>query len=228
MTDPFEFSPIGHIESPFKQKFGTPRQPGLTPSARSTLRLDAWPGGTRGLEGFSHVWLIFVFHLHLGRGRATARPPRLGGEKRLGVFATRAPYRPNPIGLSVATLVKVEGDTLHLAGADLIDGTPILDLKPYVPYADALPNATSGWVTGDLPNLTVDFSDVAVRAIAMAPGSGELMALITETLRLDPRPAHLRGAPSTKHHKMRLGPVDVHWRVTVGGKVLVVDAHPLK
>lgn len=232
MSESFEFQSVGRLSSPFKQKFGTPRQPGLAPAAVSRLHLDpSWGAAADGLEAFSHVWLVFVFHLHLGRGGGTsARPPRLGGQKKMGVFATRAPYRPNPIGLSVARLLAVErtpeGVVLVLSGADLVDETPILDIKPYVPYADAVAEASSGWAGGALPSLEVGFTEAARADLAAQPDAQALESLIIQTLRLDPRPAHLRGGPSRKDHRMRLSAVDVQWRVTATGEVEVTRVWP--
>ena len=144
----FGVTPIGRLESCFSHRNGTPRQPGLAPSAVSKLRIN-WgtcPSHTLdGLSEFSHVWLIFLFDQNRGGlevVKAKVKPPRLGGAH-TGLFACRTPHRPNPIGLSLVTLERVEGDTLHLLGADLIDGTPILDVKPYIPYADS-PSAAPG------------------------------------------------------------------------------------
>lgn len=149
----FQFAPIGVIRSCFRQKFGIPRQPRLVPAARATLELlpsYAQPEAVRGLEGFSHLWLLFVFHgIPAGHWQPTVRPPRLGGNQRMGVFATRSSFRPNPIGLSAVALERIEISAgrvvLHLAGVDVLDGTPVLDIKPYVPYADSIPEAVGGF-----------------------------------------------------------------------------------
>lgn len=149
----FQMTSIGVISSPYKEKFAIPRQPGLVSSAKATLTLTPpydEPDALRGLAEFSHVWLVFAFHETMDKGwNPTVRPPRLGGNERLGVFATRSTFRPNPIGLSVA---KLEGITtrnnqcqLHLSGIDLVDGTPILDIKPYIPYADNVPDAQGSY-----------------------------------------------------------------------------------
>jgi tRNA-Thr(GGU) m(6)t(6)A37 methyltransferase TsaA len=157
--------PIGHIESCFVGRNGTPRQPGLTPAARARLQLR-WGANPEhsieGLEQFSHVWLLFLFDQNRGNGAVKSKvfPPRLDGAK-TGVFACRSPHRPNPIGLSLVKLDRIEGDVLHLSGADLIDGTPVLDVKPYLPYADSPSSAevvrAPEWVlTGGSPKLNVD------------------------------------------------------------------------
>lgn len=217
----FQFTPIGIIHSCFREKFGIPRQAGLVPAARATLELlppyDP-PTAVRGLEGFSHLWLLFVFHgVPPGHWHPTVRPPRLGGRQRLGVFATRSPFRPNPIGLSVVKLERVAIEqgrvTLHLSGVDLLDGTPVLDLKPYLPYADRIPTATSGFAP-DAPDTTlaVDFSPAAATFCAK-PSNGELRELITQILQQDPRPAYERTNSTAQHYGMRVYDYDVHWEI---------------
>ncbi len=224
-SDTFSFQSIGVVRSTWRQKLGTPRQAGLVPAALGTLRLTAdLAPAARGLSAFSHVWLIFVFDRHVG-GPAPleVRPPRLGGARRVGVFASRAPYRPNPIGLSAVRLLGLDAEpdgavTLRLGGLDLVDGTPILDVKPYLPYADALPDASAGWAEAPLPDLGVRF---APRAEAALTGRAELRALVRATLRLDPRPAHAR-LPEARTWATRLEDVDVRWRVDADG--VCVDA----
>ena len=151
--------PIAHIRTDFASKFGVPRQAGLVEQLRAVVVLEPpyrAAEALRGIEGFSHLWLIWEFSENRDRGWSpTVRPPRLGGNRRLGVFATRSPFRPNPIGLSCVGLEGVEWDTaqgpvLHVSGADLVDGTPILDIKPYIPYADCHPEAVGGFA-GDAP-----------------------------------------------------------------------------
>ncbi len=196
----YPFQTIGIIRSCFKEKFGTPRQPGLATEARATLELRPpydRPESLTGLEGFSHLWVVFVFHQALRDGwRPTVRPPRLGGNQRVGVFSSRSPFRPNPIGLSVVALEKVDVDAgvchLHLRGADLLDGTPVLDIKPYVPYCDALPDATAGFAPAPpVVASAVVFSEVAAAQCATreAAGNPSLRKLIEQLLRLNPRPA---------------------------------------
>lgn len=220
----FHFTPIGIIHSCFREKFGIPRQAGLVPAARATLELlppyDP-PTAVRGLEGFSHLWLLFVFHgVPADHWHPTVRPPRLGGHQRLGVFATRSPFRPNPIGLSVVRLERVEIGQgrviLHLTGVDLLDGTPVLDIKPYLPYADSIPTATSGFAP-DAPDTTlaVDFSPTAAAFCARWP-NGELRELITQILRQDPRPAYERTRAAAHHYGMRLYDCDIHWEMHQG------------
>lgn len=161
MDNCYPFRPIGLVRSCYTGKFGIPRQPGLVTAAEARLELFAEfarEEAFAGLEGFSHLWLLFVFHDAIDEGwRPTVRPPRLGGRRKVGVFASRAPHRPNPIGLSAVEFrgfvrgFDREGGgqgglALRLGGVDLLDGTPVLDIKPYVPYADCLPQASSGFV----------------------------------------------------------------------------------
>ncbi|MCI7713622.1 MAG: tRNA (N6-threonylcarbamoyladenosine(37)-N6)-methyltransferase TrmO [Clostridiales bacterium] len=147
---------IAHIRTDLTDKFGVPRQSGLVPELGGTIVLEPPyrnPDALRGLEGFSHLWLIFQFHRAArAEWSPTVRPPRLGGNVRMGVFATRSPFRPNPIGLSSVRLERVEltadlGPVLHVRGADLVDGTPIFDIKPYSPYGDSHPEAVGGFAS---------------------------------------------------------------------------------
>lgn len=185
---------VGHLKSCFREKFGTPRQPLAVPGATATLRIskDFLPEHSlAGLARFSHVWLISYFHLNTNKKfLPKVRPPRLQGAA-IGLFASRSPHRPTPVGLSVARLLKVEGDTLHLAGIDLVDGTPILDLKPYIPEWDSVPGASSGWVAdAPFPTLKVAFAPKALKDLAAAEKRlkiGGLKALLRDILTSDLR-----------------------------------------
>ena len=187
--------PVARIRSDFPEKFGIPRQSGLVESLEARIVFEPEfraADAVRGLEDFSHIWLIWEFSEAVrGEWSPTVRPPRLGGNMRMGVFATRSPFRPNPIGLSCVKLLKVEQDTalgpvLTVAGADLMDGTPIYDIKPYIPYADAHPEATGGFTTTvQMPGLTVDFP---ADLLARVPES-KRDALIG-VLAQDPRPRY--------------------------------------
>ena len=191
--------PIGFIETCFKERFGTPRQPSLVPSSWGTLRLRPelnLAGALAGLEGFSHIWLIFLFHQNTNKGvNAKVHPPRMGGEK-IGLFATRTPHRPNPIGLSAVKLEKIEGGTLFLSGVDLLDGTPVLDIKPYLPSADSIREARVGW-TQAKPERTVsvEFTPEALQDLKKLLGAKavEFERAIREVLELDPRPTFYKG-----------------------------------
>ena len=157
MEQVFPMQVVARIRSDFSSKFGVPRQSGLVDDLEASVVFEPAfrnPNAVRGLEGFSHIWLIWAFHQAVrDTWSPTVRPPRLGGNRRMGVFATRSPFRPNPIGLSCVELAAVEwstpdGPVLHVRGADLVDGTPILDIKPYLPYCDAKPQATGGFTDG--------------------------------------------------------------------------------
>lgn len=230
----FTFSPIGYIRSPYTDKFGIPRQPGLVTAAEA--RLELLPSFARGeafkgIDGFSHCWLIFVFHddcLDAG-WRPTVRPPRLGGRARVGVFASRAPYRPNPIGISAVEHLGLErthtGLALRLRGLDLLDGTPVLDIKPYVPYADALPQARSGFATeGGSGGWTVEFSAAADAQIRAADPEGirQLRLLIAQVLAQDPRPGYMDRYPERDWFRLRLYDREVTWQVR--GRVACVTS----
>ena len=216
----FEFRPVGVIRSPFREKFGIPRQSLLAEEAQGRLELLApfdRAEALRGLEDFSHVWLIWVSHASppIGDG-LTVRPPRLGGNRRVGVFASRSPVRPNPIGLSVVRLLGVEAaatpPALVLGGLDLLDGTPVLDIKPYLPYADALPDAEGGFAP-EAPEktLSVRFSPEAERFLSDRPDGAHLGRLIGEMIAFDPRPAYVKD--TSGEHAFRIYDFDVHWRV---------------
>lgn len=193
--EPTPINTIAVIRTSFGEKFGVPRQPGLAPSAKGRIVFEKEyrnPDTLRGIGGFSHLWILFRFHLAEGWS-PTVRPPRLGGNERVGVFASRSPFRPNNIGLSVVKLERVEWDSpegpvIHVSGVDLVDGTPVVDIKPYVAYSDALPEARSGFA-GAPPetSLSVEFAPgLRGRLEAESPG---LATLIGEVLAADPRPA---------------------------------------
>lgn len=221
---PLTLTPIGVVRSCFPDKFGIPRQANLVPAARG--RLVLMPPFDReealhGLDGFSHIWLIFVFHAAIADGwRPTVRPPRLGGQRKVGVFASRAPFRPNPLGLSAVEYRgaerTAEGLVLHLAGLDLLDGTPVLDIKPYIPYADSHPEARSGFAQ-DPPgrNWEITFSDTAQRQLTAADpdGSRQLRDLIIQILQQDPRPGYMERYPERTDFGLRLDELEIRWRL---------------
>ncbi len=224
------FTPIGTMHTSFTEKFGVPRQSGMVPGAKGVLKLrddPAFADALNHLEAFSHVWIIFLFHKSTQRGwRPTVEPPRLGAPERMGVFASRSPHRPNPIGLSVVRLDRVNreaagGIEIHVSGVDLLDGTPVLDLKPYVPYADSVSDARNGWATGNIRKYTVSFSEDCESSLAIEPS---LRALVQQTLAWDPRPTPQRRTmpiedPATegKTFGFRLGGHEVQWEVRDGG-----------
>jgi tRNA-Thr(GGU) m(6)t(6)A37 methyltransferase TsaA len=219
----FEFKPIGLIHSCFKEKFGIPRQSGLVTAARAMLEIlppfdqnEAF----KGLEDFSHVWVIFVFHgIPSGKWHPTVRPPRMGGNRRTGVFATRSGFRPNSIGMSAVRLTKIcrmEGKlNLYLSGVDLLDQTPVLDIKPYLPYADMIPGASGGFASNaPYPSLTVAFTDqsrqTCIEREKTYPG---LADLITQVLQADPRPAYMSSVSKRTEFGMRLYDLNIRWSV---------------
>lgn len=228
----FKFNQIGIIHSCFKEKFGIPRQPGLVTEAKATLELLPpynRAEAVRGLEEFSHIWVTFVFHACLtAEWKPTVRPPRLGGNKRLGVFATRSTHRPNPIGLSVVKLDNISLENgkvvLNLSGVDLLDGTPVLDIKPYLPYADMVDDATGGFAP-DAPQIKFDvqFSEQARQLChQIKTAEIDLQTLIAQLLSHDPRPAYYGEDEARKRFGMRLLDYDVKWEIE-GMNALVTE-----
>lgn len=194
-----EIKPIAYIRSSFPEKFGIPRQSGLAASLRARVVFEpefADPDALRGLEGFSHIWLIWEFSAnrrsHDAPWQPVVRPPRLGGNCHMGVFATRSPFRPNPLGLSCVQLESIESDTpdgpvLNVRGADLMDGTPIYDIKPYIRYADSFPDSVCGYVENlDDSRLEVRISDESASKI----DDPTVLDALVQTLSLDPRPSY--------------------------------------
>ncbi len=186
---------IAHVRSDFSSKFGVPRQSGLVPALEAEVVFVPEfrnPDALRGLEGFSHLWLIWVFdRAARAQWSPTVRPPRLGGNARLGVFATRSPFRPNPVGLSVVELAGIEetadrGPVLHIRGADLMDGTPVLDIKPYLPYADCIPEAAGGFAA--VPAGETLEVEIPPELLERVPP--ERREALRGVLALDPRPRY--------------------------------------
>ncbi len=208
--------PIAYIESDFKEKFATPRQPGLVPAAQGRVVLQApfnQADAVQGLEEFSHIWLIFGFHATAQQGwKPKVRPPRLGGNAKLGVFATRSTFRPNPLGLSLVRLKKVSTQKeicLHVEGADLIHGTPVYDIKPYLPWVESQPYALSGFAVDDQTiDLPIQYAPQAVAALA---NKSSLQTLIEQVLRHDPRPAYQQDPQRV--YGCHLQNVNVQWQV---------------
>lgn len=211
--------PIAYIQTDFKEKFGIPRQSGRVPSLMG--RIVFLPEfrkseALRGLEGFSHLWLIFDFSkAHREEWSPTVRPPRLGGNKRIGVFASRSPFRPNPLGLSCVKLVEIrhtpdKGDVLIVSGADLLDGTPIYDIKPYLPHVESHPNAVGGYADAVHDHrLLVEFP---AELLEMLPEEKRQTAI--DCLAEDPRPSYQEDAQ--RIYSMQFAGFDVHFRVVDG------------
>lgn len=195
MKQSYELQVIARVRTPFGEKFGIPRQAGIIPELSGEVVFEAdyrSPEALRGIEGFSHLWLLWCFSQHAGKGwHPTVRPPRLGGNTRLGVFATRSSYRPNPLGMSLVKLDSVEWETpdgpiLRVSGLDLLDGTPLFDIKPYLPYADSRPEARTGFVAeSEWEPLTVEFSLPLLDKVPV-----DKREMLLQVLAQDPRPAY--------------------------------------
>ena len=221
MTEGTLFRPIAHIETDFKEKFGIPRQSGRVEAVGRIVFLPEYrnPDALRGIEGFSHLWLLFDFSLAHREGfTPTVRPPRLGGNRHVGVFASRSPFRPNPIGLSSVRLLSCEvgedGPVLTVSGVDLLDGTPIYDIKPYLPFSDAHPDATAGYAAeGEGHRLQVVYAEGVT-----PPADTQTAALLADCLAEDPRPSYQEDAARIYH--MRLGEYEASF--TVCGETLTV------
>jgi len=216
---------IAHIHSDFKEKFGIPRQSGLVPETRAVIVFEKEyrnPDALRGIEGYSHLWLIWAFSkAERDTWSPTVRPPRLGGNTRVGVFATRSPFRPNPVGLSCVTLEEVrlhtpDGPVLIVGGADLLDGTPIYDVKPYLPYVDSHPAARGGFGAEKADySLAVDFPPELEERIA-ADKRSALRGLLAG----DPRPSYQHDPERV--YGVRYADYNVKFRVS-DGMLTVVD-----
>ncbi|MEH6473741.1 MAG: tRNA (N6-threonylcarbamoyladenosine(37)-N6)-methyltransferase TrmO [Halopseudomonas sp.] len=233
MANPnFSFVPIGQVHSCFKEKFGIPRQPGLAQTAQAELELTgdcANMDAVRGLDQCSHIWVLFLFSEHLDRGwTPLVRPPRSKGGK-MGVFATRATFRPNPIGMSVVKLDRIENrngtPVLHLSGIDILDGTPVVDIKPYLPYSDSLPDAQYDYASdGQKQSLTVNFSEPAQQTLSNHPNPEAFQQLIEDVLSCDPRPTHRRKANDERIYGTLLEQFNVRWMIHLDSiDVLAID-----
>ena len=220
----FEIKPIAILHSPFKQKFGLPRQSGLVHSCTASIELLP-PYNTldavKGLSDFSHIWLLFKFHQNKeDTYRPLIRPPRLGGNKKIGVFASRSPFRPNGLGLSQVKVINITSQNgkvlIEISCPDMIDQTPIFDIKPYITYSDCLPEAISGFAqTPPKLKLSVDFNERSQLFIKENSHNYQdaLKELIIETLSYDPRPAY-KTLNDSKSYTMRLFDLDIIWTVT--------------
>ena len=219
---------IAHIRNAFPTKFGLPRQSGLVPELVSTIVFEPEfrvPEALRGIESYSHLWLIWEFHQAVREGenqawRPTVRPPRLGGNTRMGVFATRSPFRPNPLGLTVVKLLAVEdspeGQVLVVSGADMMDGTPIYDIKPYLPYVDSVPEAIGGFTEEKADyHLEVDFPPDLLGHIPK-----EMQETLLGVLAQDPRPAYQHD--ESRVYGLPFGGMDVKFMVK-DGVLSVID-----
>lgn len=233
----YEFKPIGFLKSCYPEKFGVPRQSGIVAKAYSELIIDSeWQPelALQGLSGYSHVWIVFVFHLNkTTRYHSKVHPPRMNGEA-IGVFATRSPHRPNPIGLSLVEIIEIQKDKIIFAGADLVDGTPVLDIKPYLPQFESVPQAQGGWSVEshkNQKNIDVEFSDLAqseLKTWIQKTGRSELFEVIVEILKQDPRPVVYKGfeseeSPYRNKHSFRLYEGDIHFEFLSSVFVRVIE-----
>ncbi|MEW6991688.1 tRNA (N6-threonylcarbamoyladenosine(37)-N6)-methyltransferase TrmO [Colwelliaceae bacterium 6441] len=232
------FDIIGEVSSPYKEKFAIPRQPGLVKAAKGKITLLDDANNIdllRGIEEYSHIWVIFIFHATQQQGwKPLVRPPRLGGNKKLGVFATRSTFRPNPIGMSVVKLDKIELNNkrveLNISGLDLLDHTPVIDIKPYIPYSDSIINAHAGFAQ-QAPSklLTVTFSSQATKVIqANKKDTPDLETLICQVLGQDPRPAYKqlttkRASIDTKVYGISLYHFNIKWCLITDTKIEVIE-----
>ena len=224
MQTNYTLIPIAHIRTDFQEKFGIPRQSGRAPSLLARIVFEEAfrsPDCLREIEGFSHLWLLFDFSLTRAKGwSATVRPPRLGGNKRVGVFASRSPFRPNHIGLSCVKLERIErtenGLELIVSGADLLDGTPLFDIKPYLPFADCNPEAVGGYADEHQnERLAVDFPENLLTKVPMEKRAG-----LMECLADDPRPSY-QDEPD-RVYGMAFAGLEI--KFTVSGNTLTVTA----
>ena len=235
MGDQLEVKIIARVHSCYREKFGIPRQPGLVDRARASI--EFFPPYNRKemfkeIEKFSHIWVHFLFHEAVDDGwKTTVRPPALGGQQRVGVFASRSPHRPNHFGLSVVRLygVKVNesGVSLDVGGGDFLDNTPVIDIKPYVPYSDCVEDASAGYSGQKIASLPVAFTEGARKFCEVYKNetSRDLQGLIEQVLAQDPRPASQRNRD--KRFGMQLWEVDIRWRVE-DGVVKVLECVPLQ
>lgn len=217
-----ELSPIATIYTPYKQKFAIPRQPNLVDAAKGEIVFAKGftdPNMLRGIEQFSHLWLIFYFHQTATQGwTPTVRPPRMGGNQKLGVLATRSTFRPNGLGLSVVAFAGIRkhkgGVSLLVKGVDLLDGTPIIDIKPYVPWADAISSATGGFADQAPAQMPVRFSQRAQQQLKYYQAIyTTLEQLIEQVLAQDPRPAYKAKHSGEQSFGMSLYDLNIRWQV---------------
>lgn len=228
MCDKLEISPIALFRSPLKDKFGLPRQAGLNTSLRGTIELlpeYRSAEALRGLDGFDYIWIIWQFSLSHSQKGLTVRPPALGGNERMGVFATRSPFRPCPLGLSSVRILDIDfdapdGPLIHVKGADLADGTPIFDIKPYLPFTDAHPDARSGFTAHvTYPDLEV----VMPERIPEALDSRDIEAIRT-AVGQDPRPRYHHDGD--RIYSIRYKAFDVKVRFFQEGKAKIIEIAP--
>jgi tRNA-Thr(GGU) m(6)t(6)A37 methyltransferase TsaA len=236
---------IGKVSSPYKEKFAIPRQQGLVSAAKGSITLlgDAnTPELVRGLEAFSHIWVIFIFHGTQEQGwKPLVRPPRLGGNAKLGALATRSTFRPNPLGMSVVKLDSIDVITnkdcpkksknvvLNISGLDLLDGTPVIDIKPYIPYSDALIDAQASYAqeTPD-KSIRVSFSDEAIASLQhLNKEQPDLEDFTRQILEQDPRPAYKQNKQDDKVYGMLIYDLNIQWQFVSLSNISVINIKPI-
>lgn len=222
-----ELRPVAVLRTPFAEKFGVPRQSGLVPAAEGRVEFlpeFAAPEFTRGLEAFSHVWLITGFHQNPPwTGSAVVRPPRLGGNERVGVFASRSPNRPNPLGLSLVRLIAVEPGVLRVAGVDSVDGSPVYDVKPYLPWGEAVSHATADWAPM-APRMQDDERVIIPEEFEQKLGPATTR-LVRQLLKLELQPAYHEA--ESRVYGMIVAGWNVRWRAARNGGVEVCEIAPV-
>jgi len=232
------FNFIGHVHSPYKEKFAIPRQPGLVTAAKGFISLIDNANNeelVRGIEQFSHLWVLFIFHGTQGQGwKPLVRPPRLGGNKKLGVLATRSTFRPNPIGMSVVKLESIKHTNkqvvINISGFDFLDKTPIVDIKPYVPYSDSIENAQAGFAQKHpQQELSIIFSKEAQQDVDKYQHEySELSLFIEQVLIQDPRPAYKKQQKDDKVYGMKLYDFNIMWQVQSNVEIKVLSISKIK
>jgi tRNA-Thr(GGU) m(6)t(6)A37 methyltransferase TsaA len=237
VNKPVEFTIIGKVNSPYKEKFAIPRQPGLVTSAKATITLSGETNNAelvRELAQFSHIWILFVFHGTQEQGwKPLVRPPRLGGNKKIGVLATRSTFRPNPIGMSVVKLDSIEVENqqvaLHISAIDLLDKTPVIDIKPYVPYSDSIAYAEAGFAQNQpSQNLKITFSKKAqISLTEHQKNIPDLALFIEQVLAQDPRPAYKQGKVDEKIYGMHLYNLNIQWKMEGLDTIQVIEIMPI-
>lgn len=223
MSHTYSISPIGVIHSPFKEKFGIPRQPNLCNAATGSIALQGECNNEiaiKDITSHSHIWVLFLFHQNLQQGwKPSVRPPRLGGNEKTGVLATRSTFRPNGIGMSVVKLLGVRQVDkqwfIDVQGLDLLDGTPVVDIKPYIPYSDSVTDATSEMANSAPENmLDVIFTEnVKAQLLELQSNYPQLTLLIEQVLQQDPRPSYKKNKADDKIYGIRLYDFNIQWQV---------------
>ena len=232
MSNSLSLTYIGKVHSPYKEKFAIPRQPNLVACAKAYIEIshdDCDASALKGIEEFSHLWVVFCFHATQAQGwKPLVRPPRLGGNKKVGVFATRSTFRPNPIGMSVVKLESIEHHSSHsrlnISGVDLLDQTPVLDIKPYLPYVDSIQEAAAGFAQhAPEAELAVEISPTAKQELSKLEDGNYLGELLVQVLKQDPRPAYKRASADDKVYGIKLLDYNIRWQMNGLDKISVLS-----